>query len=356
MPRRQDDEFRGPTKTLLGRAVAYHCSRPECERLTICANEAGDGTINIGVASHITAAAPGGPRYDSLLSHEQRRHASNGIWLCQNCGKLVDSDESQYTTDQLREWKKNAETKTRSEVARSHRYQTDLDWSASLDEDDLRQVAQLGLADEDTIDRVIERLNASARRDIDAFMGQTRWPLHPVELGLRTDGIDQPLTTAGLANLLELTRSLSIVSAPGTGKSTTLIQLASTLLDDQRQVGLIVPLAAWAAESVSILKWVTERSAFHGVRVEHLMLLAVHGRLTLLLDGWNELDSKARQRLIFQIDELERDYPLLRLVVSTRRQRTDVPVGGAEVRLDLLSYSQQLEIARARRGQDGEAL
>jgi hypothetical protein len=40
---------------------------------------------------------------------EQRRHHSNGIWLCQTDGKLVDSDAGHFTVTMLREWKAQAE-------------------------------------------------------------------------------------------------------------------------------------------------------------------------------------------------------------------------------------------------------
>lgn len=33
----------------------------------------------------------------------------NGIWLCQNCAKLVDADDSRYTVEKLKEWKLDAE-------------------------------------------------------------------------------------------------------------------------------------------------------------------------------------------------------------------------------------------------------
>jgi hypothetical protein len=43
--------------------------------------------------------------------------------------------------------------------------------------------------------------------------------------------------------------------------------------------------------------------------------------------------------------------PLLRVVISTRREAVDVPVAGPTVEIDGLSEEQQLEIARhARRG------
>jgi hypothetical protein len=33
-----------------------------------------------------------GPRYDPVLTVEQRCSVANGIWLCQNCAKLIDND------------------------------------------------------------------------------------------------------------------------------------------------------------------------------------------------------------------------------------------------------------------------
>src|SRR5207244_11951864 len=64
-------------------------------------------TLFRSVGAHITAASSGGPRYDSSLSAEQRRSGDNGIWLCQNCGKLVDNDEARYSVAALREDRKS---------------------------------------------------------------------------------------------------------------------------------------------------------------------------------------------------------------------------------------------------------
>ncbi len=65
--------------------------------------------MNIGVAAHITAASAGGPRYDPSMSPKDRRSIRNGIWLCQSCAKLVDSDQSRYPVTLLRGFKKKAE-------------------------------------------------------------------------------------------------------------------------------------------------------------------------------------------------------------------------------------------------------
>jgi hypothetical protein len=61
------------------------------------------------VAAHITAASPDGPRYDPVLSQDERRSQNNGIWLCQTCAKLVDNDPLRYHAEMLREWKAFAE-------------------------------------------------------------------------------------------------------------------------------------------------------------------------------------------------------------------------------------------------------
>ncbi|MDP9314369.1 MAG: hypothetical protein M3R24_26395 [Chloroflexota bacterium] len=103
------DDFDKETKDVLARRVGYLCSNPSCRKLTSGPRTEPTKALNIGVAAHITAAAPGGPRYDPTLSPQERKSAGNGLWLCQNCAKLVDNDEQRYTTSLLRAWKKQAE-------------------------------------------------------------------------------------------------------------------------------------------------------------------------------------------------------------------------------------------------------
>jgi hypothetical protein len=44
------------------------------------------------------------------LSPDERRATTNGIWLCQTCAKLVDSDTAGFTPEKLIEWKRDAES------------------------------------------------------------------------------------------------------------------------------------------------------------------------------------------------------------------------------------------------------
>ena len=103
------DDFPITVKETLAKRVGYRCSNPECRQPTSGPQEDPTKAVNIGVAAHITAASPDGPRYDESLTAEQRKSHDNGIWLCQNHAKLVDNDSVRYSPALLREWKRIAE-------------------------------------------------------------------------------------------------------------------------------------------------------------------------------------------------------------------------------------------------------
>lgn len=113
------DDFTAATKELLAKRVGYRCSNPFCRKPTIGPSSDENKTVNIGVAAHIRAAAPGGKRYDPYMSSEARKAAYNGIWMCQSCSKLIDSDEEKYTIHLLHRWKQEAEEIAIQEMERN---------------------------------------------------------------------------------------------------------------------------------------------------------------------------------------------------------------------------------------------
>lgn len=110
------DEFKAATKDLLARRVGFRCSNPGCRQSTSGPQAYPAGSINIGVAAHITAAAADGPRFDAALSEEERCDSDNGVWLCQSCAKLVDNDPTRYTVAVLKEWRHRAEASAAREL------------------------------------------------------------------------------------------------------------------------------------------------------------------------------------------------------------------------------------------------
>lgn len=103
------DDFPVSARRVMAERVGLRCSKPNCRALTQGPRSDTNHSVNVGVAAHITAASPGGPRYDPSLSSEARRAPANGVWLCQTCAKLIDNDPDRFPVSILREWRNAAE-------------------------------------------------------------------------------------------------------------------------------------------------------------------------------------------------------------------------------------------------------
>lgn len=342
------DDFSKRTIDLLAKRAGYLCSNPECNLPTVGAAASPDKSIIVGEAAHITAAAPGGPRYDPSLTAEQRRHHSNGIWLCEIHGKAVDADPNHFTVEMLRKWKQQAEQKSfRAIVALS-----------ALRDTEPTTIAHARSAEEENLSSIVDTLIEAARTDLEGFKREGSWPRHAVALNLRmNDGkVARAFDIAALAEANRTFSEIVVVAPPGTGKTTTLLQLAEATLGKAGSVAVFVPLGEWSSQSCSLFASVAGRHSFSDVTEADLKRLALASRLALILDGWNELDAPSRRRATSEVKSLQREFPALSLIVSTRRQALDVPISGPIVEIDALTADQQLEIARGLRGSEGEVI
>lgn len=111
------DDFSTKIKEELAKRVAYRCSNPQCRKPTIGPKDGSQGTVSIGEAAHICAAAPGGKRYDINMSPDERSSYQNGIWLCRNCAAMIDRDENYYTVALLHAWKQLAELEASNNIS-----------------------------------------------------------------------------------------------------------------------------------------------------------------------------------------------------------------------------------------------
>lgn len=101
-------KFLVSTKILLAERVAYMCSNPMCRRLTIKPNATNElKATRIGEAGHIYGVS--GARFDKSKSDTYVRSPKNGIWLCEPCHKIVDSEDSIYKVETLEKWKAETE-------------------------------------------------------------------------------------------------------------------------------------------------------------------------------------------------------------------------------------------------------
>ena len=99
------DDFSLETKRKIGYRSGFRCCFPNCNRLLIEKSDNSQGYNNLGEYCHITAASPGGPRYDASLSKEERESYDNGLLMCRNHAAIIDKNESKYPTSLLKQWK-----------------------------------------------------------------------------------------------------------------------------------------------------------------------------------------------------------------------------------------------------------
>ncbi|MFZ0826932.1 MAG: hypothetical protein WAO02_05880 [Verrucomicrobiia bacterium] len=270
---------------------------------------------------------------------------------------MIDSDVSAFPVDLLKKWKKKAEDRAFLALATPGAPINQLAAVfGELDENDLKFLEGLLLSKDDDIEAVTERMRKAAQTDLAAFRETRTWPQNVIELNLALNvkGKRDSVSLAGIANAIGVFSTLSLVSPPGTGKSTTLVQLASQIVDGGSAVPTLLPLGEWSGSGEDFFAFFTRRNSFRSFRHQHFQQMAFYGRLVLLIDGWNEVDATTRVQAIRQLEALRRDFPLLSIVIGTRRQAVVTP--GEIVDIDLLNEDQQLEIARKFPGGSKEAV
>lgn len=323
------DDFKEGTRRKIGQRAGWLCSFPGCRAFTEGATSDENERMSVGTASHICAAAPGGPRYDEKMSPDERSSVTNGIWMCRNHGTAIDAPDSKFTIELLRAWKKNAETESRQRV---------LEGAARPESAMIHEATDL---------------RAAVAADIEVFRRTARWPSSSIELTMKLDGNYEAVTTKSLAKAVVSLDDLVLVAPPGMGKTTALLQVAEGMLAARAGMPIFVPLADWATEGRDLLSSILHRPSFRGIAEVKLRAAAAEPGVVLLLDGWNELDSAARQRARVQLVSLKAELPSLGLIISTRRQSLDVPIEALRVDLLPLSYHQQEAIAREISGEPG---
>lgn len=334
------DNFPKAVRDKLAKEAGGRCANPKCRRPTMGAKASDETSVlDLGEAAHICAASPGGARYDENQTPEQRKDVRNGIYLCRICARAVDEDTASYPVDMLRRWKDETRQISFLEATRGQ----------SLFE--ARPTANTR--------RLAGRIAEGARADIQGFMAGPRWPTHPVKLNLHLlDGGERSTFDAdSLAAASSTFNDLIIVAPPGTGKSTSLIQIVAAIIETQGIPAALVRLSAWASSGcANLFDVIASRQAFRGTSSDDLRALASDGSFCLALDGWNELSADLQPTAGNEISELRRQYPQLRLILSTRRQALQVPLDGPTVELAPLTDDQQVEIAHAKRGDEGRGL
>jgi hypothetical protein len=345
------DNFSQGTVAEIGKAVGYRCSNPDCRHPTVAANAKQDGIVTLGVAAHICAASPGGPRYNAAQTRAERRGKENDLWLCQNCGRIVDADPASYPVEKMKEWKRTAQEKAFREVVAP---------SQPAPSAEAVRIGLLVASDnregvDASFDEAFEKFLAAASEDLAGHTRGLLWKRQQVELTLKIldQGDVPPFSISKLPPALEVAPEITVVAPPGTGKTITVLQLTRFALAEGTIVPLYFRLGDVSESDGGLFGAWRRRPAFQGILDADFVRLAERGRILLVLDGWNELEPSARRQIRLSLEQVRRDWPHLRVIVTTRQQVLDVPVSGPRLAIEPLSEPQQMAIARALAGEPG---
>ena len=302
------DDFPKPVKEILAKRVAQKCSNPSCRRPTSGPQDEPTKSINIGVAAHITAASLGGPRFDPEMTPSQRSSFENGIWLCQNCAKLIDSDPSRYNTAVVRAWKIDAERL----ASRA------LEGSMYPKEDQVKDDAAC-----------VKVMAATLLK-----AGKLSWgmpdfiaPLALKEHMLQDDQTPISIDASELISAINAGENTVLFGAGGLGKTTILLDLCRSCLDSGTRIPLYVEATVWARTNLNLFDFLVAlpSAQANGVTSANISNLADLGQLVIMLNGWNEMLSVhkliCRESLI-QLFAAHQDITF----VITSRSVNDVPV------------------------------
>lgn len=236
MPR---DDFPKTTINLLRKRAAGHCSNPDCQVATEGPGKDPDVAITTGIAAHIKAASPGGPRYDPGMTKAQRQSHENGIWLCAGCATRIDRDVSGHPVDLLIGWRSQAEDWACSQINRRPAREKDavallagaLSGSpASLSPTAIKNVH---LATSQALERLDTRFHVTSTFDGEA----TKFTLNvkePVDIRFNVPIADSPEWNKQLSALREYGEVATLPIASVTVLGSPLIQ---AVLDDGARSG-----------------------------------------------------------------------------------------------------------------------
>ena len=349
MCRMARDNFSQKTIEKLRARTGYHCSNPDCGVFTVAAGTDENEVTSIGIAAHIYAASPGGPRYRSEMSPRERKAIANGIWLCANCSVFIDRDVERCTADLLMSWRESAEAAARARLGKPL--------------PSLSDGIELSLT-EFPSDADLERVRAMAAILLEAGKRSWRMPQFVAPLTLDVDERQEdretrPTSFSELLTLVEAGESLVFFGEGGIGKTTFLLDLCTSCLDRGRCIPLFVDAALWArTNNANVFEYIARFPAAHrnSVTSVELSKLADAGRLVIVLNGWNEISASSklscRDGLIHQAVTTE----ALSFVVASRSS-SDTPSlpNAKQVEVRGLTWEGQSSVARGELGDDGAA-
>jgi hypothetical protein len=259
------------------------CGNPDCNNLIIDGNQQ-----NIGEIAHIKAFEAGGPRYDSSLPDEELNGYNNLIVLCPTCHSKVDQEPLFYTVEKLHEWKEIQEENTQVNYIRN--------FEKIITERENKKekcISENEFYNKELIQIVIKNNNIQDQ----------------VKIGYGKHLLSDYIINQLKCNKWEQFNDIFIKGLAGSGKTSEMKFAFNSLLDEFMDVKKLKKYKACVVPLFFELK---------DFQVNFIQNIDVNYNYLIFLDGLDELSEENTPVFFKSINNLRKQYPLLKFIISGR--------------------------------------
>lgn len=206
------------------------------------------------------------------------------------------------------------------------------------------------------VDEVIRRAVIAARELVVTVRRELQFSSTVVPVGLNIIPDDQhlPPVPTNLDEVIERTssgESFLLYGEGGIGKTTAAIELARRMLDVKcPRIPLFIDAAAWSSTDLPLLDYIVSLLPFlsSAINLSDLARLVSAGRITLVINGWNEIPATNQERCAQRMKQVTGAASNINVVLTAREAFDKAGLfSPIKVRVTGLSWVHQKEFIRS---------